>query len=454
MDVEQPEWIKDEGIIVSLSEFITGWDWFRLCRTIRRLREYAHLNKGLGLFLNSHHTDLAQSDKTLHIPSGITHVTIPNPLKGVIPIFPESIKAISVMGDAKMECPSWIFPPYLETLDLSGGEKCINLDELRLPESLRTLHVWGCVCTRKSFPPMLQDVVLATFQPTHLTLPSMCANLQILAVSVSTCGRDVHFPVCIIPRTVVSLRITTNFSVNFLDLPENLELFDFSITHQNPARLENLHLPRRLKSLSLHGCISKEKQTQLPDALDILSLSLYCDPEEYLQNWSFPNSLSILTLNVCGYNLPENDFVKRLVLPKNLKSLVFLSTKCQVIGWHLPQRLQSLNISCDSPVEGWSLPSSLKTLKFDTGFNQPVELLELPEALVDLRFGPHFRQPIQNLKLPPGLMLLELGRNFPTSHSLCQLPLGLKKLILPKKWKDIDVKPHIPPGCQIEYGVF
>ena len=87
-------------------------------------------------------------------------------------------------------------------------------------------------------------------------------------------------------------------------------------------------------------------------------------------------------------------------------------------------------VSDKQPALLHNLPNSLRTLTFDTEFNQEIHDVRLPAGLQSLTFGAYFNQRLDSVTWPAGLQSLTLGQFVDQKLDNMTWPAGLQSLAL------------------------
>ncbi len=142
-------------------------------------------------------------------------------------------------------------------------------------------------------------------------------------------------------------------------------------------------------------------------------------------------------------HLKDCDDVLELSKLTNLRSLTFDSDFNQPVD-NLPDTLTSLTFDSDfnQPVD--KLPSTLTSLTFDHDFNQSVD--NLPSTLKSLTFGWEFKQPVDNL--PSTLKSLTFERKF--NQPVDNLPDSVLRLSLRESYPK-NLRSTIPYHIEATY---
>ena len=162
----------------------------------------------------------------------------------------------------------------------------------------------------------------------------------------------------------------------------------------------------------------------------------------------------------------------RLALNESLQQQGLGGQRAQVSATHIPVNLLaalrfafgdnvedeefSLNgitkvtgVSDKQPALLHNLPKSIRTLTFDSSFNQEIHDVRLPAGLQSLTFGTNFDQRLDNVTWPAGHQSLTLGHLFNQKLDNVTLPAGLQSLTLGHLFNQKLDNVTWPAGLQI-----
>lgn len=283
----QPDWVYNEGVVLQISQIISGWDWHALTSSCRSLRRYACNNSHLHISWKS------RSRKTPVFPLGVTSVTPSRTNFYKMLCLPDSVKRLR-----------------LETFytDHVG---------LIIPESVQDLEV-DMRGVRQSIGTWVKPRGLKKLTTTRLApytwLPD---GIEALIITESFQATWLHGP-WILPKGLKYLDMgdISYVDVTFLVLPEGLLHLKFNGNGINEA---DWTLPESLQVLEIGGTFYKDVQCwKLPRGLKTLSLGDHFNSP--LNGLVFPDALESLSLGA-----KFNQDLDQVRWPPNLKELKILS---------------------------------------------------------------------------------------------------------------------------------
>ncbi|KAN0024330.1 hypothetical protein ACTFIV_008736 [Dictyostelium citrinum] len=227
-------------------------------------------------------------------------------------------------------------------------------------------------------------------------------------------------------------------------LPDSLNHLILSINHPfNSTDDYNDHenkyfLPKYLKTLHIYSYKFGIKRGMLSNTIKNLTLKIL--NENPIENYSIPNSVENLNLNILGDSTKL--IISNEIIPISLEKLT-IKNYCFVLieidSFKFTNHLTELNLT-DSTFNDCLLkdllPPSLLKLKLSNCFNKPLYLNSFPKNLIHLEFGKKFNQLLLPFELPSSLTFLKLSNDFNQQLLVNSIPINLKTLI----FGDIDSK--------------
>lgn len=400
----QPSWVFDQGVIASLANAISGWDWVFFCSGCKELRRYLGFHRDLSVQVDNISLDRVREPK--------------EETKSLI--FPETVRRISVTCYVGRSLYYWKFPKRLEHLSLPVNTY-VNLDKLGSLRYLTTLSAgYAALTTPRKFRRLRKlKVNLSASYP--FRFPSSLTDLEVQNVK-QECLNRIEFP-----ASLVRLKMTNAYPCKLVQLPNGLKEFEIHSVYFWP--LEDIQFPKSLEVLKLDGLFPALPTTGLPVGLKFLHLTM-----SYRRINDFPHTLPA-GLNGLFLQFTSSVTTDTLGVLKLPESLEFLA----------------LAGNFNQNPNGFPFPSGLKTLEFGDSFNQSVDHLPIPKELKKLKFGYHFNQPLDKLVLPHGLTELDLSGKFQYVDHLTHLPETLQLLKLSRTFLGKSLPVAIPSRCIVKF---